>query len=443
MTKQIPNPVFAACGNAACLPWTMVPSGTVRIIERFGEFAKVARPGLHCLLPCLCECVAGSLSVRLQQLEQSCEAKTKDNVFVALRVAVQYEVSSQSDIDIQAAFYSLTSPHKQIEAFIYDAVRSAVPRLELDALFESKEEVAAAIAKTLSGFMQGLGYHIHKAMVTDIVVDKVVKDAMHLENLATRHKDAASEQGEAVKVRAVKYAEASAAATEIAARAEANARHLAGLGAARQRTAILEGMAENISDFATEVGGVSTQAVVDLITVTQHFDMMSKLGAQDGTALFLDPSPAGLNTITKAVTAGFIPGLPTKVPDVTTMLRGKSKDGSSTSGAAEPRIVELPRASQPPPPPPPAAPAAPAAAPAPARAASGLMSLLGLGGDAPAPAGESPPPHTSHPVPPGAVAPASASPPATTGTGFENARPLSGGTASAGSLMLKEDGPSA
>ena len=96
-TKTLFNPVMAMCssssgGLARCLPWTMVTTGTVQILERFGKYTMVAQPGCHLLNPFLCDCVAAELSMRLQQLDTTCETKTKDNVFLSLRIAVQYQV---------------------------------------------------------------------------------------------------------------------------------------------------------------------------------------------------------------------------------------------------------------------------------------------------------------------------------------------------------------
>ena len=81
-TKTLFNPVMEMCssssgGLARCLPWTMVTTGTVQILERFGKYTMVAQPGCHLLNPFLCDCVAAELSMRLQQLDAICETKTK------------------------------------------------------------------------------------------------------------------------------------------------------------------------------------------------------------------------------------------------------------------------------------------------------------------------------------------------------------------------------
>ena len=62
----------------SCLPCVTTNQGTVKIMERFGAFTRIARPGLSCVVPCI-DCVSGTVSMRLQQMEVRCETKTKDN----------------------------------------------------------------------------------------------------------------------------------------------------------------------------------------------------------------------------------------------------------------------------------------------------------------------------------------------------------------------------
>ena len=173
-----------SCGIFPCVT---VNTGTVTLIEQFGKFTKIALPGLNCVIPCICEFPAATVSMRLQQMEVTCETKTKDNVFLSLRIAVQYQVQ-ESDVAVQAAHYRLTSPAKQIESRLFDALRTAVPRLTLDELFVSKGELGRNVEATLKASMAGLGYTILKTMITDIEVDPSVKAAMNRINFAARRK---------------------------------------------------------------------------------------------------------------------------------------------------------------------------------------------------------------------------------------------------------------
>merc|ERR1719329_1856821 len=109
-------------------------------------------------------------------------------------------------------------------------------------------------------------------------------------NKAKRLRLAAQDEGEAVKIKAVKEAEA-----------EAEAKFLAGQGIARQRQAIMEGLRESVNAFKSEVQDVDAKTVMDLMIVTQYFDMMRDVGAHSKTnAVFLNHSPGALEDLAQA-----------------------------------------------------------------------------------------------------------------------------------------------
>jgi regulator of protease activity HflC (stomatin/prohibitin superfamily) len=287
-----------------------VNTGTVTLIEQFGKFTKIAQPGLNVVIPCFCEFPAATVSMRLQQMEVSCETKTKDNVFVLIRVAVQYQVNEDEE-SIKNAHYRLTNPKQQIESYVFDVVRSSVPKIELDDVFTTKEEIAQTIKHELTTAMTSFGYTILASPITDIDPDKEVKRAMNDINKAKRLRLAAQDEGEAVKIRAVKEAEAEAARTEIQAKADAEAKFLAGQGIARQRQAIMEGLRESVNAFKNEVQDVDAKTVMDLMIVTQYFDMMRDIGANSKTnAVFLNHSPGALEDLAQAVQKGFMAAAP-------------------------------------------------------------------------------------------------------------------------------------
>jgi regulator of protease activity HflC (stomatin/prohibitin superfamily) len=296
------------CEPCGCV---IVPQDRVKLTEVFGKFRDVLRPGLHLVWPCLCQSVAGSLSTRIQQCEIRAEAKTKDNVFTSLRVAVQYRIDME-DESVYNANYKLSNPVQQIEAYVYDVVRSSVPKIELDNVFLSKDQISAAIKEQLREAMASFGYVILASPITDIEPEPKVKQAMNEINRAKRMREVAVCEGEANKVRALKEAEAEAARTEIQAKADAEAKYMAGMGISRQRKAIIQGMKNSVNQFRTEVEGIDAKQVMDLMIVTQHFDMMKDVGAHSKTnAIFMNPSAGGgISELTNAVQAGFMSTLP-------------------------------------------------------------------------------------------------------------------------------------
>lgn len=260
----------------------------VGVVEDLGQFKRLIKEGPSCIIWPL-QSVVGRLSLRVQQLDVLCETKTKDNVFVQVGVAVQYRVVTESAYD---AWYRLTSPTSQIQAYVFDVIRSTIPRMELDQAFESKDDIAQAVLEQLQNVMKDYGYAIVNTLVTDLAPDNKVKASMNEINAARRLKEAASHQAEADKVRQVKNAEA-----------EAESRYLSGMGVARQRMAIVQGLQSSVAEFSKEVDGASPKDVMDILLLSQYFDTLSTVGAN---SLILEHDPATVAKLQKQVGVSFL-----------------------------------------------------------------------------------------------------------------------------------------
>ena len=262
----------------------VVQQQTAAIIQRLGKFDRIAESGLHYFKLPFVQKVAGTVNLRVQQLDVEVETKTQDNVFVRVMVAVQYNVLADKVYD---AFYRLDDPVNQIKAFVFDVVRARVPKMKLDDVFEKKDEVAGAVKTELSQVMDDFGYGIVKTLVTDIDPDTMVKAAMNEINAAQRMRVAASEKGEAEKIIQVKAAEA-----------DAEAKALSGKGIADQRRAIVDGLRESVGDFQRTVEGTTATDVMNLILMTQYFDTLKDLGDASKTNTILIPhSPGALGDL--------------------------------------------------------------------------------------------------------------------------------------------------
>jgi regulator of protease activity HflC (stomatin/prohibitin superfamily) len=269
---------------AALMSVFTVEQQTAAILQRFGRFMRVARPGLNFKVPVI-ETVAGRINLRVQQLDVKVETKTEDNVFVHVVVAVQYYVLPDKVYD---AFYKLDNAGTQVTAFVFDVVRARVPKIKLDDVFEKKDEIADAVKNELSHVMDDFGYGIVKALVTDIDPDHKVKEAMNEINAAQRLRVAATEKGEAERILKVKAAEA-----------EAQSKALQGKGIADQRKAIVEGLRDSVDEFQRSVPGATPQDVMNLVLMTQYFDTLKELGASAQTNTILLPhSPGSLADLT-------------------------------------------------------------------------------------------------------------------------------------------------
>jgi regulator of protease activity HflC (stomatin/prohibitin superfamily) len=264
----------------------IVKQQTSVIVERFGKFQSIRHSGLQLKIP-LVDRIAGRLSLKIQQLDVMIETKTLDDVFVKLKVSVQYRVIEEK---VYEAFYKLDYPHDQITSYVFDVVRAEVPKMKLDDVFVKKDDIALAVKSELNEAMSGYGFDIIKTLVTDIDPDAQVKQAMNRINAADREKTAAQYEGDAARILIVEKA-----------KAEAESKRLQGQGIADQRREIARGLEESV-EVLNKVG-INSQEASALIVVTQHYDTLQSIGSQTNSNLILLPnSPqAGSNMLNDMV----------------------------------------------------------------------------------------------------------------------------------------------
>jgi len=281
-----------ALGLAVIATFFTVEQRTVAMVQRLGKFVREAGPGLHVKVPFI-DRVIGRVNLRVQQLDVTIETKTEDNVFVQMVVAVQYFVLPEKVYD---AFYKLDDANRQITSFVFDVVRARVPKIKLDDIFEKKDEIADIVKSELAVVMDGFGYGILKALVTDIEPDSRVKESMNEINAAQRMRVAATEKGEADRILKVKAAEG-----------DAQGKALQGRGIADQRKAIVEGLRDSVDAFQKAVPGTTAKDVMNLVLMTQYFDMLKDIGASSRTNAILIPhSPGNLASLSEQMRTAMI-----------------------------------------------------------------------------------------------------------------------------------------
>jgi len=268
----------------------MVKQQTAVIIENFGKFSSIRTSGLQLKIPVI-QRIAGRVNLKIQQLDVMVETKTKDDVFVKLKISVQFQIIRTNVYD---AFYKLQSPHDQITSYVFDVVRAEVPKMKLDDVFERKDNIAIAVKRELNEAMVNYGYDIIKTLVTDIDPDVQVKEAMNRINASEREKVAAEYEAEASRIMIVAKA-----------RAEAESKRLQGQGIADQRREIARGLEESV-DVLNNVG-INSQEASALIVVTQHYDTLQSLGEKTNSNLILLPnSPQAGSNMLNDMIASFV-----------------------------------------------------------------------------------------------------------------------------------------
>ena len=281
-----------------------VETAQVAIVQRLGKFARVAGPGLNWKTPYI-EAVVQRMSMKVQQFDVQVETKTQDNVFVQIPVSIQYKVMPDA---VESAFYKLSDPVKQIESMVYNVVLGHVPKMKLDDTFLNQADIASDLRDSLDGSMKEYGYSIVKVLISDIVPDTKVKAAMNDINAAQREREATVSRAETNKLLLVKQAEA-----------EAESKRLQGEGIANQRKAIISGLKDSVEDFAKTVPGSTPQDVMQLVLMTQYFDTLKDIAANDHTNTILIPhTPNTLTDLFGQIRNAVITGTElTKQPDIT------------------------------------------------------------------------------------------------------------------------------
>ena len=262
----------------------VVKQQSVAIIERFGRYQKISDSGIHMRAPFGIDKIAARVQLRVLQSEIVVETKTQDNVFVTMNVATQYRVNESN---VKDAYYKLMRPESQIKSYIEDALRSSVPKLTLDELFERKDEIALEVQKQVAEEMSTYGYIIVKTLITKVEPDAEVKQSMNEINAAQRKRVAAQELAEADKIKIVTAAEA-----------EAEKDRLHGVGIAEQRKAIVDGLADSIKELKGANVDLTEEQIMSILLTNQYLDTLNNFADKEGNnTIFLPANPDGVENI--------------------------------------------------------------------------------------------------------------------------------------------------
>lgn len=150
------------------------------------------------------------------------------------------------------------------------------------------------------------GYEIIDVLIVDINPDIKVKLSMNEINASQRLREAASYKADAEKILLVKAAEA-----------ESESKYLVGVGVAKQRKAIMDGLRHSITEFSSSVEGAGPKDVMDLLLLTQYFDTLKDIAVRNGQhgtrTLFLPHGPNAITDLRKELAHSFMSGLTNRV----------------------------------------------------------------------------------------------------------------------------------
>lgn len=275
-----------SCSGCCC---SCVPAGSVGVVQRFGEFVGYQEPGLSFF--CIPFESVKYVSCAVQQMDCTTDCKTKDNVTLTVKTAVQYRVNKQM---IKAAVFDIIDPRAQINALVDNIVRSSLPAMDLDDAYSAKDSLCGQILNSVRDAMSKYGYTIINVLVTDLSPEASVLQAMNAINAARRHREAAIEQGEAQKALTVKAAEASARAQE-----------LSGVGLANMRKAMADGFKDSMASMSH--GGLGAPDAMHMMITTQYLDTLKSFADNPTTSAIMVPhGPGAVKDIEAQVRDGFL-----------------------------------------------------------------------------------------------------------------------------------------
>jgi len=304
-----------------------IEESNVGMIESFGKFSRVAEPGIN-FMNCLTERVAGQLSLRVEQQTINVETRSKDNVFVTIRMAVQYKVAEnetefpnklgtfvtdnntgrgrskkQTDEEqliekeailadgpincnldgrvLYSAYYKLNKPIEQILAYLEEFFRFHGMEYTLDEMFAAKNDMTHELQNMLNERMNPYGYIIKNILVIDIDPDIKVKRAMNDIIASEKEKRAQQSRAEAEKITKI-----------LAAEAEAKTRELAGEGIANARKAIVSGLQHSVDHFQHAVPGTDPNQIMMTVLMTQYMDTIKEVSSRGSNTFIMPSSPA-------------------------------------------------------------------------------------------------------------------------------------------------------
>lgn len=244
-----------------------------KIVQRLGKFQSVRRAGISFRIPIIDQ-VAGVQNLQIQELRVPVETITQDKVTLKIEVAIQYLIKDDAD-SIQNSFYELADSSAQIESFVFDAVRAEVPKMELDNVYENKDNIANTVMEGLNTLLSNYGFDIKKTLVVDILPDSKVVDAMNAINEQKRLRQAAEEKGEADKILIIKAAEA-----------EKESKKLHGEGVALQQMAVLKGREKAIKDLTVGTN-MQIKDATELVMKLIDQDTLISMGEKNQNVIFM------------------------------------------------------------------------------------------------------------------------------------------------------------
>lgn len=271
----------------------IIKQNTVAVVEFLGKYNRTMTAGFNIKIPFL-ESIRERISLRQQNFALQGNYPSKDKVITTIGTNLIYSVDKVENTEgVKKYTYELEDRARSIEASIENSLRTYVARETHESLLEKKEELALHIKADLEVQFRDWGMQINSFQITNVTFPVQITNAMSEVVASEQLKKAAENKGEAIKIQAIKEAEA-----------ERERKRLQGEGIAMERRAIAEGLKESIEVVASATKQNAAEIIATL-TLTQYLDTMKSIGSSENSkVIFIDSSVSKTHDIMNQIVAG-------------------------------------------------------------------------------------------------------------------------------------------
>lgn len=269
----------------------IVQQNNVYVIEFLGKYSRIMTAGFNIKIPIL-ERVANRVSLRQQNFSNEGKYPSGDKVIVDITTNLIYAVNPSAE-GIQRYTYVLYDPHESIGAIIENSLRTYIAKETHEGILEKKEELALHIQGDLEKQFSEWGMIIRSFQITNVTFPTTITDAMSEVVASQQLRKAAENKGEAIKIQAIKEAEA-----------EKERKRLQGEGIALEREAIAEGLRKSIETVQTATHQSSTE-ILAILNLTQYLDTLKSIGTgENAKVIFMDTNIRKTQDLMQQLIAG-------------------------------------------------------------------------------------------------------------------------------------------
>lgn len=219
----------------------VVNTGSVYVLERFGQYYKTLQPGWHVILPFV-DYVRRKISMKQQILDiQPQNVITKDNVNISVDNVIFYQVLNPKD-----AVYNIENYVSGIMYSTITNMRNIIGDMSLDEVLAGRDRINMKLLDIVDSITDAYGIKILSVEIKNIVPPEEIQNAMEKQMKAERERRESILRAEGEKRSQILIAEGEQESQILRANAEKEAAILRAQGEAEAILEVQKATAEGI-----------------------------------------------------------------------------------------------------------------------------------------------------------------------------------------------------